>query len=87
LNQDYNTLSNLFSEIEGTTIEKYYILQKIERVKELLTYNEKTLSEIAFLLDYSSVAYLSNQFKTVTGLTPTQFKQLKDKNRKVIDDL
>jgi AraC-like DNA-binding protein len=87
LNQDYNTLSNLFSEIEGTTIEKYYILQKIERVKELLTYNEKTLSEIAFLLDYSSVAYLSNQFKTVTGLTPSSYKQLKEKNRQEIDEL
>jgi YesN/AraC family two-component response regulator len=87
LKQDYNVLSNLFSEIEGTTIEKYYILQKIERVKELLTYNEKTLSEIAFLLDYSSVAYLSNQFKKVTGVTPSSYKQLKEKNRQEIDEL
>jgi len=85
--QDYNTLSNLFSEVEGITIEKYFISQKIEKVKELLVYNELTLSEIAYQLNYSSVAYLSNQFKKVTGFTPTYFKQLKDKKRKQIEDL
>jgi len=85
--QDYNTLSNLFSAVEGITIEKYFISQKIEKVKELLVYNELTLSEIAYQLNYSSVAYLSNQFKKVTGFTPTYFKQLKDKKRKQIEDL
>ncbi|OYZ00958.1 MAG: AraC family transcriptional regulator [Sphingobacteriia bacterium 28-36-52] len=84
---DYTSLSNLFSEVEGTTIEKYFILQKIERVKELLMYDELSLSEIAFLLNYSSVAYLSNQFKKITGLTPSHFKQLKNKKRKHLDDL
>ena len=85
--QDYNTLSNLFSEVENTTIEKFFIHQKIEKVKELLMYDEMNLSEIAFMLNYSSVAYLSNQFKKVTGFSPTYFKQLKDKKRKQIDDL
>ncbi|TXH53015.1 MAG: AraC family transcriptional regulator [Bacteroidia bacterium] len=84
---DYASLSNLFSEVEGTTIEKYFILQKIERVKELLMYDEMSLSEIAFLLNYSSVGYLSNQFKKVTGLTPSHFKQLKNKKRRQIEDL
>lgn len=87
LNQDYNTLSNLFSEVENITIEKYFINQKIEKVKELLVYDEMTLSEIAFQLNYSSVAYLSNQFKKITGFSPTYFKQLKDKKRKQIEDL
>ena len=87
LHQDYNTLSNLFSEVENTTIEKFFINQKIEKVKELLIYNEMNLSEIAFLLNYSSVAHLSNQFKNVTGFSPTYFKQLKNKKRKQIDDL
>ena len=85
--QDYNSLSNLFSEVEGTTIEKYFINQKIEKVKELIVYNELTLSEIAYLLNYSTVAHLSNQFKKVTGFTPTYFKQLKDKKRKQIENL
>lgn len=85
--QDYNTLSNLFSEVENTTIEKFFIHQKIEKVKELLMYDEMNLSEIAFMLNYSSVAYLSNQFKKVTGFSPTYFKKLKDKKRKQIDDL
>jgi AraC-like DNA-binding protein len=76
LNYDYTYLSNLFSEVHGTTIEHYIILQKIERVKELLVYNELTLSEIAWKLHYSSVQHLSNQFKTVTGLTPTFFKNI-----------
>ncbi|MBS1750297.1 MAG: helix-turn-helix transcriptional regulator, partial [Bacteroidetes bacterium] len=82
---DYNYLSNLFSEVEGTTIEKYFIAQKIEKVKELLVYDELSLSEIAFRLNYSSVAYLSNQFKKVTGLTPSHFKQIKADKRKPLD--
>ncbi|MGQ7947687.1 helix-turn-helix domain-containing protein [Flavobacterium sp. WC2509] len=87
LNQDYSTLSNLFSEVENTTIEKYFISQKIEKVKELLMYNELSLSEIADLLNYSNVAHLSNQFKRITGFTPTYFKQLKDKKRIQIENL
>lgn len=85
--QDYNSLSNLFTEVENTTIEKFYINQKIEKVKELLTYNELTLNEIAFQLNYSSTAHLSNQFKKTTGFSPSYFKQLKEKKRKQIDDL
>ncbi|WP_257657614.1 helix-turn-helix domain-containing protein [Parapedobacter lycopersici] len=85
LNHDYNYLSNLFSEVEGTTIEKYFIAQKIEKVKELLVYDELSLSEIAFRLNYSSVAYLSNQFKKVTGLTPSHFKQIREEKRKPLD--
>lgn len=82
---DYNYLSNLFSEVEGTTIEKYFIAQKVEKVKELLVYDELSLSEIANRLNYSSVAYLSNQFKKVTGLTPSHFKQIKEDKRKPLD--
>ncbi|MCG9881609.1 MAG: AraC family transcriptional regulator [Bacteroidia bacterium] len=85
--QDYNSLSNLFSEVENTTIEKYFILQKIEKVKELLIYEELTLSEIAYQLNYSSVGYLSNQFKKITGFSPTYFKLLKNKKRRQIEDL
>lgn len=87
LKMDYNYLSNLFSEIEGTTIEKYYINQRIEKVKELLVYDELSLYEIADELGYSSVAYLSNQFKKITGLTPTFYKGLKDHKRRNIEDL
>lgn len=87
LTQDYSTLSNLFSEVESTTIEKYFISQKIEKVKELLMYDEMALNEIAFLLNYSSVAHLSNQFKKVTGFSPSYYKQLKDKKRQQIEDL
>lgn len=87
LHHDYNYLSNLFSEVEGTTIEKYLIAQKIERVKELLKYDELSLSEIADRLGYSSVAYLSNQFKKVTGLTPSYFKQPGENNRKPLDKI
>lgn len=87
LAQDYNTISNLFSEVENTTIEKYFIHQKIEKVKELLMYDEMNLSEIAFQLNYSSVAHLSNQFKKTTGFSPTYFKQLKNNKRKQIEDL
>ena len=85
LHHDYNYLSNLFSEVEGTTIEKYCIAQKVEKVKELLVYDELLLSEIANRLNYSSVAYLSNQFKKVTGLTPSHFKQIKEDKRKPLD--
>ncbi len=87
LNYDYSYLSNLFSEVEGTTIEKYFIAQKIEKVKELLVYDELSLSEIAYRLNYSGVAYLSNQFKRVTGLTPSHFKQIKETRRKPLDEV
>jgi AraC-like DNA-binding protein len=87
LNHDYSYLSNLFSEVEGITIEKYHIAQKIELVKELLVYGELSLSEIAYQLHYSSVAYLSNQFKKVTGLTPSHFKQIKAEKRKPLDEV
>jgi AraC-like DNA-binding protein len=87
LTQDYNSLSNLFSEVTNTTIEKYFIAQKIERVKELLMYDELTLKEIAFKLNYSSVAYLSNQFRKITGFSPSYYKQLKNQKRKQIEDL
>ena len=85
LHQDYNTLSNLFSEVENTTIEKYFINQKIEKVKELIIYDELSLSEIAYSLNYSSVSHLSNQFKKVTGLTPSHFKQIREDKRKPLD--
>jgi len=87
LHYDYNYISNLFSEVEGTTIEKYFIAQKIEKVKELLKYEELTLSQIADRLGYSSVAYLSNQFKKQTGLTPSFYKTMKQNNRHNIDEL
>lgn len=87
IHQDYNYLSNLFSEVEGTTIEKYFITQRIEKAKELLVYDELTLSEIADTLGYSSVSYLSNQFKKITGFTPSYFKSLKEHKRKNIEDL
>jgi AraC family transcriptional regulator len=87
LNLDYPYLSSLFSSVEGTTIEKYMINLKIERVKELLVYDEKTLSEIAYEMGYSSVAHLSGQFKKVTGFTTTYFKSLREQNRKSIHDV
>lgn len=87
LHHDYSYLSNLFSEIEGTTIEKYFIAQKMEKVKELLKYDELSLSEIADKLGYSSVSYLSNQFKKQTGLTPTFYKTLGQRKRKSIDNV
>ncbi len=87
IHQDYNYLSNLFSEVEGTTIEKYFISQRIERVKELIVYDELSLSEIADRLGYSSVGYLSNQFKKITGFTPSYFKSLKEDKRKNIEEL
>jgi len=87
LGKDYHYLSNLFSEVTGTTIEKYIISQKIERVKELLVYDEHTLSQIAYELGYSSVAHLSAQFKKVTGLTPGHFKQIGTNKRKPLDQI
>ena len=87
LNLDYNYLSNIFTETEGTTIEKYFIAQRMEKVKELLKYDELSLSEIADQLGYSSVSYLSNQFKTQTGFTATQFKALLNNQRKNLDEL
>ncbi len=85
--QDYNSLSKLFSEQENMTIEHYFISQKIEKVKELLTYDELTLSQIADQLNYSTVAYLSNQFKKITGFTPSYFKNLKIHERSNLEDL
>lgn len=87
LHHEYNYLSHLFSDVEGTTIEKYFIAQKIERVKELLVYDELSLSEIAFRMNYSSVAHLSSQFKKVTGLTPSHFKQIREDKRKPLDQV
>lgn len=83
----YQYVSSLFSSTEGITIEKFIISQKIEKVKELLVYDELTLSEIAYNLGYSSVQHLSNQFKKITGLTPTYFKRLKEKKRKPLDKI
>jgi len=87
LQHDYSYLSKLFSQVEGITIEQYIISQKIEKVKELLVYDELSLSEIAFQLHYSSVAHLSAQFKKITGLTPSRFKQLSSAHRKPLDEL
>lgn len=87
LNHDYTYLANLFSEVQGITIEKFLIAHKIERVKELLVYDELNLTEIAYKMHYSSVGHLSAQFKKVTGLTPSHFKQLKDKRRSMLDDM
>lgn len=87
LNHDYTYLANLFSEVQGTTIEKFIITHKIERVKELLVYNELNLTEIAYLMHYSSVAHLSAQFKKITGLTASHFKQLRDKRLNMLEDM
>jgi AraC-like DNA-binding protein len=87
LDYDYTYLSNLFSEVQGITIEKFIISHKIERVKELIIYDELNLTEIAWNMHYSSVAHLSNQFKKITGLTPSHFKQLKNKRRRPIEDI
>ena len=87
LKYDYTYLSNLFSEVQGTTIEQFIISHKIERIKELIIYGELNITEIAWKMNYSSVAHLSNQFKKVTGLSPSHFKQLKDKRRKPIEDI
>jgi AraC family transcriptional regulator len=85
IGQEYSSLSKLFSSVEGITIEKFIVKQKIEKVKELLVYNELSLKEIAFKLKYSSVAHLSNQFKKETGMTPTQFQKLNNHNRYSLD--
>lgn len=87
LNYDYTYLSNLFSELKGITIQQFIIIHKIERAKEYLVYDELTLTEISYKLHYSSVAHLSNQFKKVTGLSPSHFKQLKDKRRSPIEEI
>ena len=87
LNTEYAYLSAIFSETEQNTIEKYFIQQKIEKAKELLTYGEHSLSEIAFQLNYSSVAHLSAQFKKISGQTPSQYKQSQDLNRKTLDEI
>lgn len=87
LNHDYTYLANLFSEVQGTTIEQFIISHKVERIKELIIYDELNISEIAWKMNYSSVAHLSNQFKKVTGLSPSHFKQLKTKKRSPIEDI
>ena len=87
LKHDYTYLANLFSEVQGTTIEHYIINHKIERIKELIIYDELNITEIAWKMNYSSVAHLSNQFKKVTGLSPSNFKQMKDKRRSQIEDI
>jgi AraC-like DNA-binding protein len=87
LNYDYTYLSNTFSEVKGITIQQFIIINKIERVKELLLYNELNLSEIAFKMHYSSVAHLSNQFKKITGLSPSFYKQLKKKRNSTLENL
>ena len=87
LHYDYTYLANLFSEVTGISISQYIIAHKIERVKELLLYDELNLTQISYLMNYSSVAHLSNQFKKVTGLTPTYFKKLKHKRKQTLDDV
>ena len=87
LNYDYTYLANLFSEVQGITIEKFIISHKIERVKELIIYDELSLTEIAWAMHYCTVSHLSNQFKKVTGLSPSHFKKLKNKRRKAIEDV
>jgi len=87
LNKDYSYISRLFSEVEGITIEQFFILQKIEKVKELIIYNEMNLSEISYQLGYSSVAHLSAQFKKVTGLTPSHFRKMGATHRHSLDDV
>lgn len=87
LNYDYTYLSNIFSEVKGITIQQFIIIHKIERAKELLLYDELNLTEISYKLHYSSVAHLSNQFKKITGLSPSNFKQLKDRKRTPIEEI
>lgn len=87
LKHDYTYLANLFSEVQGTTIEQFMISHKIERIKELIIYGELNITEIAWKMHYSSVAHLSNQFKKMTGLTPTHFKKLKDKRRSPLEEI
>ncbi|GHA34004.1 hypothetical protein GCM10007103_14450 [Salinimicrobium marinum] len=87
LGYDYTYLSNIFSEVKGTTIQQYIIIHKIERVKELLLYEELNLTEISYKLHYSSVAHLSNQFKKITGLTPSYYKKIKENRKRNLEDL
>lgn len=87
LDHDYTYLSNIFSEVKGITIQQFIIIHKIERVKELLLYDELNLTEISYKLNYSSVAHLSNQFKKVTGLSPTYFKKLKQKRHSMLENM
>lgn len=87
LHRDYSALSKLFSEVTGLTIERYFIMQRIERVKELIRYDELTLTEIAYQMNYSSVAHLSSQFRRVTGMTPTQFRFMKTAQRANLDEV
>ena len=87
LNHDYTYLSNMFSEVRGITIQQFIIVHKVERIKELILYGELTLTEISYKMNYSSVAHLSNQFKKITGFTPSEFKQLKDKKRRPIEEI
>jgi AraC-like DNA-binding protein len=87
LNYDYTYLSNIFSEVKGITIQQFIIIHKIERVKELLLYNELNLTQIAYKMHYSSVAHLSNQFKKITGLSPTFYKQLKQKRKSNLENM
>jgi AraC-like DNA-binding protein len=87
LHHDYTYMANLFSEVQGTTIEQFIISHKIERIKELIIYGELNITEIAWKMNYSSVAHLSNQFKKMTGLSPSHFRQLKDKRRSPIEDI
>ena len=87
LGHNYTYLANLFSEVKGITIEQFYLAHKIEKVKELLVYDELNLTEIAYKLNYSSVAHLSNQFKKITGLTPSHFKNLKNKRRSNLENV
>lgn len=87
LHKDYHYLTTLFSSVEGITVEKYVILQRIERVKEMLMYDELSLSEIAYQMGYSSVQHLSQQFKKITGLTASDFRKLKENNRKPLDKI
>lgn len=87
LHYDYTYLSNVFSEVQGITIQQYIIVHKIEKVKELLLYDELNLTEISYLLNYSSVAHLSNQFKKITGLTPSFYKQLKQKRSSNLENI
>ena len=87
LNYDYTDLSNLFSEVKGITIQQFIIVHKIEKVKEFLLYDELSLTEISYKMHYSSVAHLSNQFKKITGITPSNYKLLKDKRRKSIEEI
>ena len=87
LSHDYTYLANIFSQVQGISIEQFIILHKIEKIKELLMYGELNISEISYKMNYSSTAHLSTQFKKVTGMTPTYFKQLKDKRRNSIDEI